>query len=131
MKDIKIQDPVYLENYGINVKRYLTYSEIQAIVNGVKQFDTWAEREQNKHMLLLAFATDMTPEEIENIGADTLYCSGLIRDVIWSVTNYADIDIALSYTESISRSLAQIIKQLPKITEQLKAAKPDGGKKSK
>lgn len=131
MKDIKIQDPVYLEQYDIHVKPYLTYSEVQAIVNGIKQFDTWAERQQNKDMLMLAFATDMTAQEIEDVGADALYGSGLINEVRCNIKNYFDIDDALEYTESIQRSLTQIVKALPKITEQLKAAKPDGGKKSK
>lgn len=131
MNNIKIQESVYLEQYDIRVKLYLTYSEIQAIVNGVKQFDTWAERQQNKDMLMLAFATDMTAQEIEGIGADTLYCSGLIDVVKYNVKNYCMIDEALSYTESVQRSLTQIVKALPKITEQLKGAKPDGGKKSK
>ncbi len=131
MNNIKIQESVYLEQYDIRVKPYLTYSEIQAIVNGVKQFDTWAERQKNKDMLMLAFATDMTAQDIEGIGDEALYCSGLVDEVKYTVKNYYEVESALDYTESVQRSLTQIVKALPKITEQLKAAKPDGSKKSK
>ena len=40
MKEIKAMDKVYLEEYDVHVNPYLTYAQIQAIVNGVKSLDS-------------------------------------------------------------------------------------------
>ena len=41
---IKIEEVKLIEK-EIKVKSYLTYAQIQSIVNAVCKFDTWAERE--------------------------------------------------------------------------------------
>ena len=63
MKEIKAMDKAYLDGYDVYVNPYLTYAQIQAIVNGVKGLDSWAEREQNIDMCVLAFATDIPTEK--------------------------------------------------------------------
>ena len=121
MKEIKAMDKVYLEEYDVHVDPYLTYAQIQAIVNGVKGLDSWAEREQNIDMCVLAFATDIPTEKLEELGHDALLQSGLINAVMLEIKNLYDVYEAIGYTESTKRSLAQIIKALPKYQEQLDA----------
>nr|DAO58082.1 MAG TPA: hypothetical protein [Bacteriophage sp.] len=121
MKEIKAMDKVYLEKYDVHVNPYLTYAQIQAIVNGVKGLDGWAEREQNIDMCVLAFATDIPTEKLEELGHDALLQSGLINAVMWEIKNLHRVYEAIEYTESTKRALAQIIKALPKYQEQLDA----------
>ena len=119
MKEIKAMDKVYLEEYDVYVNPYLTYAQIQAIVNGVKSLDSWAEREQNIDMCVLAFATDIPTEKLEEVGHDALLQSGLINAVCGEIKNLFSVYEAIEYTESTKRALAQIIKALPKYQEQL------------
>lgn len=121
MKEIKAMDKVYLEKYDVHVNPYLTYAQIQAIVNGVKGLDGWAEREQNIDMCVLAFATDIPTEKLEELGHDALLQSGLINAVCGEIKNLFSVYEAIEYTESTKRALAQIIKALPKYQEQLDA----------
>ena len=121
MKEIKAMDKVYLEKYDVHVNPYLTYAQIQAIVNGVKGLDSWAERAQNIDMCVLAFATDIPTEKLEELGHDALLQSGLINAVMWEIKNLHRVYGAIEYTESTKRALAQIVKALPKYQEQLDA----------
>ena len=130
MKEIKAMDKVYLEEYDVYVNPYLTYAQIQAIVNGVKSLDSWAEREQNIDMCVLAFATDIPTEKLEDLGHDALLQSGLINAVCGEIKNLFSVYEAIEYTESTKRALAQIIKALPKYQEQLDAVVKKYGKPS-
>ena len=120
MKEIQKKENVYLEDYGVTVNQYLTYAQIEGIADAVGKFTTWAERMQNLDMLLLVFATDMTPEQVEEIGHETLDGSGLIGAVKETVVNYHKANEAISYNEGTQRALAQILKQLPSILAPLK-----------
>lgn len=132
MKEIKTIEPKYIEAYDVRVNPYLTYAQIQAIVNGVKELDGWAEREQNIDMCVLAFATDIPTEKLEEIGHDVLLQSGLIHAVEGEIKNLFSVYEAIEYTESIKRALAQIVKALPKYQEQLDAVvKKYGGTTTK
>ena len=130
MKEIKAMDKVYLEEFDVYVNPYLTYAQIQAIVNGVKSLDSWAEREQNIDMCVLAFATDIPTDKLEEIGHDALLQSGLINAVWGEIKNLFSVYEAIEYTESTKRALAQIIKALPKYQEQLDAVVKKYGKPS-
>ena len=130
MKEIKAMDKVHLEEYDVHVNPYLTYAQIQAIVIGVKGLDSWAEREQNIDMCVLAFATDIPTEKLEELGHDALLQSGLINAVCGEIKNLFSVYEAIEYTESTKRALAQIIKALPKYQEQLDAVVKKYGKPS-
>ena len=125
MKELKATEQVYLEDYDVHVNRYLTLAQIQQIVNAIKVFDTWAEREQNKNVLVLYHATDIGKEALEASDYNLLQSSGLIDNVLDCIVNFYDIDKALDWTESTQRALAQIIKdglpQIRKILENPKA----------
>ena len=101
----------------ITVNPYLTYSQIQNIVNAVCQFDSWADREQNMDVLLLYYTTNLSKEDIEEYGHEALLQSGIIDEVRANVKNFGQIREAIAYTQSVEKSLAAISKQLPTIVE--------------
>lgn len=119
MKEIKAFTDKYFEEYDIHVKQYLTYAEIQAIVNSVKQFDSWAERNTNIDVLLIHYATDVTDKEIETVGHDRLLQSGLIDVVKNNIVNLQDVYTAISFEENPVRLLVRISKEMPEFKKKL------------
>ena len=118
MKEIKAQ-VVHNEKYDININQYLTYAQIQQIVNAVeaasKEDDSWSARQTNIDMLVLYHATDIGKEKLEEIGHETLVASGLVEEVNMTIYNYYLIEQAIDYTESMSRAGFKLISQLPKL----------------
>lgn len=113
MKELKAKTPAHNETYNFNVNRYLTYAQVQQIIDAVKGLDGWAEREQAIDMLVLYHATDIGDKKIEELGHDLLLESGLITYVREMIINLEDVYKGLEYTTSTQRALAQILKQLP------------------
>lgn len=125
---IKVQEANLIEK-EIVVNPYLTYAQIQQIVNAVIKFDTWAERQQNIDILLLYYTTSFTKEEIEEYGHEALLQSGIIDEVKANVKNFGQIHEALAYTQSVEKSLASISKHLPEVIKDV--MKKNGVKPSK
>ena len=126
MKEIKGNQTVYLEDYGITVNKYLTYAQIQQIANAVvaasvnDSDDTWANRETNIDMLMLYHATDIGKEKLEEIGHDALLTSGLIEAVRYRIENIYSVNDAIDYIENNQRAINKLLKSLPKILEDSK-----------
>ena len=126
MKEIKGNQTVYLEHYGVMVNYYLTYAQIQQIANAVVASsaddleDTWANRQTNIDMLMLYHATDIAKEELEKVGHDDLLTSGLIQAVREQIKNYYEIFEAINYIEDNQRAIGKMLKSLPKILEESK-----------
>ena len=126
MKEIKGNQTVYLEHYGVMVNYYLTYAQIQQIANAVvassadDSEDTWANRQTNIDMLMLYHATDIAKEELEKVGHDDLLTSGLIQAVREQIKNYYEIFEAINYIEDNQRAIGKLLKSLPKILEESK-----------
>lgn len=117
MANINKIEPEYLEKYGIHCNNYLTYAQIQHIVEATMKFDSWGERQQNIDMLLLVHATDMDVKEIESHTHDEFLQSGLLDAVKYCVCNYDQIFEGLNWTESTPRALNQILKILNNFLE--------------
>lgn len=129
MKEIKNIDNIYLDKFGVEVTPYLTYAQIQMIVDGVCQFDVWADREQNIDVLLLHYVTDITDEEIEKTGHVAFLQSGLIDEVKSCVKNLDKVYKAIEYTQSTSRALTKIVKEMPKLMKPLEKVMERGSSK--
>lgn len=119
MKEIKEFIDEYVEDYGVHIKSYLTYSEIQAIANAATKFDTWAERNENIDILLIHFATDMEDKDIEELGHDKLLKSGLIDIVKDNVMNFYEIGAAITFAESPMRLFTKIAKEMPEFSKRV------------
>ena len=109
---------VHSTTYDIDIRQYLTYAQIQQIVNAVEKAaqtdDSWATRETNIDMLVLYHATNLGKEKLEEIGHETLLQSGLIGKVKAQIVNYYQLNEALNFTESLPRAAYKLISQLPK-----------------
>lgn len=117
MATIPEKETTYLDKYGVTVNRYLTYAQIQQIVEATMKFHTWAERQQNIDMLILVHATDMILEEIEKHTHDEFLQCGLIDEVMLHIDNVYKIYDALNYHESTQRALAQILGEINKFMD--------------
>lgn len=120
MKEIKKMDDVYLSEFDIFVHPYLTYAQIQQIVNNVKEMtSSWAEREQVIDLSILCYATDIGEDKVKEKGHDFFLQSEIIDKVKENIKNLNQVYDAINYTESTQRALVQIIKQLPNLMKPL------------
>lgn len=122
MKELKPIERIYLEDYDVYVNPYLTYAQIQQIVNSMSLDWKWAESQINLDALVLYHATNLSKEEIEGIEHDLLFSSGLIEAVYKSIRNLDQLKDALDYKQSFARGMTQLMKNLPKMIKPLKEA---------
>ena len=115
MKNIVNKSTIYLEEWDIHVNPYLSYGEIQNILNGINAKQSWAERQQNIDMMVMYYATDIGAEKLEEIGHETLIRSGLLEAVMKNIKNLYQIDEGIKHTESIARALNLISQKFPDI----------------
>ena len=131
MKELKAIEKKYLENYDIYVNPYLTYAQIQQIANSMSLDWKWAEAQENLDMLVLFHATDLTKEQLEEVGHEKLFSSGLIEEVYKSIRNLEQLKEALDYKQSFARSMTQLIKNMPKLIQPLQEVITKHGQSSK
>ena len=118
-ENIMSKEPVEIEEYGIKVNQYLTYSQIQSIVDGLKKLDSWAERQQSIDMCILYFATDLKKEEIEAHDHDYWLKTGIIEAVNDKIENIYQLNEAIDYEESIKKAIVQISRELPRFSNKV------------
>lgn len=112
-------DKIHLEQYGVDVRRYLSYAEIQTIADGCVALQTWSERQQNIDMLVLHFAAGIPVEELEKNGHDYYLQSGMIDAVSARVDNIFQIEEAIKFAESPIRLLSQLAKEMPEFSRKV------------
>ena len=120
MKELKGLKEKYLENYDIEVKQYLTFSQIQEIINSILQVDTYEERENTINYLLLVFMTNIGKEVVDELGPDIFVESGLMNEVKDSIKNIDKLYEGIVYHESTGKALREISKSLPTYLEEMK-----------
>ena len=120
MKELNLIKSKYIRKFDIEVNRYLTYAQIQQIINACEKMDTWSEREQCIDMLILYHATNIGKEKLEEINHDKLLQSGLIDEVKKEIVNLDTLYYAIDYNESLERNIIKLAKQIPTLNSQLK-----------
>lgn len=110
---------IYLKDYDVYVNPYLTYAQIQTIANSVKTMGSWAERQQNIDMLILAFGTNLDADTIEAKEHDYWLNTGLIDEVKKNIINFGDIQGAITYEESIIKILKTISQEIPEFNKKV------------
>ncbi len=117
MKDLEVGKIYHDDEFDIDINLYLTYAQIQQIVNAVikasQEDDSWSERQTNIDMLVLFHATNIGKQKLEEIGHDGLLTSGLISKVNGHVLNLHQIYEAIEFTESWKRVGFKFMSQLP------------------
>ena len=121
--NVKKITPVELKEYDVSVKPYLTYSQIQNIVNTVNQFTEWAERETIIDAMVICYAVDISMEEFEEYGHDELLCCGFIDAVKNHIKNLKLVYKAVAFNESLSRTINKALEMVPALSEKLEEAK--------
>ena len=125
---------VHNDTYNIDIRQYLTYAQIQQIVNAVekasKEDDSWSARQTNIDMLVLMHTTDIGKEKLEEVGHEMFVMSGLMDCVRDNVINIDEVYSALDYTESLTRAGYKLLKDASKVikTDTFKAALKNYGK---
>lgn len=132
MKELKPIDKVYLEDYDLYVKKYLTLAEIQNIVDNIMQFDTWAEREKTKNLMIFIYATGIgqNEEEVNKIDYDLYAENGVFKAINTIIENVDLIDEGLKYSESTMRALYQISEHLPELLKPIEKVVNERTKKA-
>lgn len=112
---------IHSNTYDIDIRQYLTYAQIQQIVNAIEATgesdDSWSTRQTNIDMLVLFHATDIEKEKLEEIGHEALLTCGLIDEVNNTIVNLRQIYEAIGFTESMTRVGFKFISQLPKLLD--------------
>lgn len=133
---------IHSNTYDIDIRQYLTYAQIQQIVNAVemaskeddreddREDDSWSARQTNIDMLVLLHATDIGKEKLEEVGHEMFVISGLMDCVRDNVINIDEVYNALDYTESLTRAGYKLLKDASKVvkTDTFKAAMKNYGK---
>lgn len=120
MVAIKELDKIYLEDFDIYVKRYLTYAEIQSIVDALEKLEKWSDRQTVVDLLILTYATNMDREQLKNTPHDVLLSSGLIEQVTGCIDNLYQVTDAIAFNNSFVNIMANLVKNMPKLTEEIK-----------
>lgn len=113
MKELKELDYIYSQKFDINIKPYLSLSQIQKIINEVLQVDNFEERESIIDYLILCYATDIGQKKVDELGPDILLQSGLIDEVKNNIKNLNKLFEGITYHESAGKALREIAKKLP------------------
>lgn len=119
MKEIKNINKIYLDEFDIYVEPYLTYDQIQKISESIATQEDWAVRQQTMDMLILYYATDISKEEMEQVGHDDLLKSGVIDTVKNSINNLNQVQEAIDYIQSPIKALKQFSDKLPEFKKSL------------
>jgi hypothetical protein len=118
MKELK-EEIYYSKDFDIEVKKYLTYAQIQKIVETTIKYKTWAERQTNIDMMVLCYTTNIGVDKIQEIGIDKLVMTGLVDEVQYVVVNYNKIYDGIQYHESVAKALFELSEKLPEIKNTL------------
>lgn len=113
MKELKELDCIYSQKFDINIKPYLSLSQIQKIINEVLQVNNFEERESIIDYLILCYATDIGQKKVDELGPDILLQSGLIDEVKNNIKNLNKLFEGITYHESAGKALREIAKKLP------------------
>lgn len=119
MNEIKNINKIYLDEFDIYVEPYLTYDQIQKISESIATQEDWAVRQQTMDMLILYYATDISKEEMEQVGHDDLLKSGVIDTVKNSINNLNQVQEAIDYIQSPIKALKQFSDKLPEFKKSL------------
>ena len=113
MKKLKELEPIYLQNYDVKVKQYLSLSEIQKIINEVLLVENFEERESIIDYLILCYCTDIGKEKVDELGPYIFVKSGLIDQVKENIKNLNRLFDGIVYHESTGKALRAIAKNIP------------------
>ena len=152
MKELTMPKEVYLEEFGVNVRPYLTSDDIVAIGQLMVEAENYTQQELTLIVNTLIQCTDITEEEIQDANLDLIIQSGLWKAVEQNIVNtykvweyvYHEEDVNISVAKFLNVTLptlideyidrlpqegewGEVMDKLPKsLNDVLKIAKEDG-----
>lgn len=113
MKELKELSSIYLKDFDVEVRPYLSLSQIQKIINEVLLVNNFEERESIIDYLILCYCTNIEQKRIDELGADIFIQSGLMDEIKNSIVNFDKLIEGIKYHESTGKALRMIAKNIP------------------
>ena len=113
MKELKELSSIYLKDFDVEVRPYLSLSQIQKIINEVLLVNNFEERESIIDYLILCYCTNIEQKRIDELGADIFIQSGLTDEIKNSIVNFDKLIEGIKYHESTGKALRMIAKNIP------------------
>lgn len=113
MKELVNKEKIYLEDYEVNVNPYLTFNQIDTIVNAILEEDNFLGRQMVKDMYIIKFATDIEmTEEVTSDEYDKYILSGLLDEIKPNIINLYLVDKLVNKADSIEISVKKSLNSL-------------------
>ena len=113
MKELKELSSIYLKDFDVEVRPYLSLSQIQKIINEVLLVNNFEERESIIDYLILCYCTNIEQKRIDELGADIFIQSGLMDEIKNNIVNFDKLIEGIKYHESTGKALRMIAKNIP------------------
>ena len=113
MKELKELSSIYLKDFDVEVRPYLSLCQIQKIINEVLLVNNFEERESIIDYLILCYCTNIEQKRIDELGADIFIQSGLMDEIKNSIVNFDKLIEGIKYHESTGKALRMIAKNIP------------------
>lgn len=126
MKELKVPSDIYLEEFDLHIRPYLTSEEIMGIGDLALEAENPIEREMTIIFNVMVCCTDLTEDEVKDMNVDEITLSGLwnalqleIIDIhrIWDYIKYFDspsVAIARFLNKTLPHLVDEYIDKLPK-----------------
>lgn len=109
MIELKDKNMIYLQDYDIKIKKYLTKEEIELIAEEMLRYEKLTERNYIKNILLCKIATDIPESFNYEEDYEKLILNGIIDEICKNIININDIDTYVKYVESAEVQLNRFL----------------------
>lgn len=109
MIELKDKNMIYLQDYDIKIKKYLTKEEIELIAEEMLRYEKLTERNYIKNILLCKIATDIPESFNYEEDYEKLILNGIIDEICKNIININDIDAYVKYVESAEIQLNRFL----------------------
>lgn len=123
MKELKRPENIYLEEYDVNLRPYLTLQEQQTIVNLLMNSDDLIDRKIRLITGIVEFCTDI-PTDDDSIDINDIIISGLWGTIYGKMYEYIEeVNLAVERYDSMDFAFSKLanmaIEQLDKLADAL------------
>lgn len=106
MKELTFPKNIKIEEFGIEVKPYLTVEEIATIADSVMSNTNYITKQKARDLGVLAICTDI--EEVKEEDYDLYVATGLVDAVLSNVSNIRTISDTVNDEYNVGESLTMI-----------------------
>ena len=109
MIELKDKNMIYLQDYDIKIKKYLTKEEIELIAEEMLRYEKLTERKYIKNIILCKLATDIPEDFNYEEDYEKLILNGIIDEICKNIMNINDVDTYVKYVESAEVQLNRFL----------------------